>query len=208
MSCDKLSERFSPDSYEPKNGAIKMINHISIVGVHEPEKLAEGLCPHCQAMVDLWMTGQGLELASHGEDYKLNINEENDRTLLGFTKNLLLKNIPIPVSYKRTVFYALLTFASMALLIQALYYFWPPIWEPRIIPLDIHWLATMQTLLLILLGLTAVNFLTYKFRSSDSGPNQIDRWTLASSIIIVDYYLLSRIALPLLLIYKLNLPLW
>lgn len=128
-------------------------------------------------------------------------------SFFGALMDILLKPMPFSINLKKLVFYLLLIFVSIALLIQAVYYFWPATWEPHIIPLNTNWTAIIGILFLIIAGLAAVNYLTYKFRSSDSGPNQIDGWMLASSIIIVDYYLLSRIALPLLLIYKLNLPL-
>lgn len=216
----------------------RMVNHINFIGISQPEKLAEGLCPKCKTMLDLWISGKGLELSLSDNCYinetaaKMEYYEKNppdtrakkvpiimdasiitsesmntESSLFGALMDFLLKPRSCPINLKRIVFYALLTLASIALLIQAVYYFWPAIWEPRIIALDTNWAAIMGTLILIIIGLAAVNYITYKFRSSDSDPNQIDRWALASSIIIVDYYLLSRIALPLLLIYKLNLPL-
>ncbi|MEN6463054.1 MAG: hypothetical protein ABFC94_17010 [Syntrophomonas sp.] len=216
----------------------RMVNHINFIGISQPEKLAEGLCPKCKTMLDLWISRHGLELSLSDNCYinkpaaKMEYCEKNPpgirekkvpiimdasiiaaestntkSSLCGALMDLLLKPISLPINLKKIVFYALLTFALIALLIQAVYYFWPAIWEPRIIALDTNWAAIMGTLILIIIGLAAVNYITYRFKSSDCGPNQIDRWTLASSIIIVDYYLLSRIALPLLLIYQLNLPL-
>jgi hypothetical protein len=215
----------------------RMVNHINILGFSQPEKLAEGLCPQCNAVLDLWISSQGLELSLPGI-YDINelaartenreINPPDIRTknfpiiidvsetaaeranskssLTGALMDVLLKPIPCSINLKKTVFYLILTVALIALVIQAVYYFWPAIWEPRIIPINTNWITIAGILILILLCLVVVNYLTYKFKSFDSEPNQIDRWTLASSIIIVDYYLLSRIALPLLLILKLNIP--
>jgi len=211
----------------------RMVNHINILGYSQPEKLAEGLCPQCNAMLDLWISGQGLELSLPGI-YNSNElaarpeNRENNppyirtknfpiiidasetaaeranskSSLTGALMDVLLKPIPCSINLKKTVFYLILTVASVALVIQAVYYFWPAIWEPRIIPLNTNWVTITGTLILILIGLIAVNYLTYKFKSSDSGPNQIDRWMLASSLVIIIYYLLSWIALPLLLMAK------
>ncbi|MEQ8176518.1 MAG: hypothetical protein ABRQ26_15815 [Syntrophomonadaceae bacterium] len=213
----------------------RMVNHINILGFSQPEKLAEGLCPQCNAMLDLWISGQGLELSRLGN---YDIDELATRTeyreknppdirarnfpiimdasetantkssLMGALMDFLLKPIPCSINLKKTVVYLILTVALIALVIRAVYYFWPAIWEPRIILLDTDWITIAGILILILIGLVAVNYLAYKFKSSDSGPNQIDRWMLASSLIIVIYCLLSWIALPLLLVYKLNLLLY
>lgn len=214
----------------------RMVNHINILGFSQPERLAEGLCPKCNAMLDLWISGQGLELSLPSNydiddiatrtEYKeknppgakkfpiiIDASEtaaeraNSKSSLTGALMDVLLKPIPCSINLKKTVFYLILTVASIALVIQAIYYFWPAIWEPRIILLDTDWVAIIGILVLILIGLVVINYLTYKFRSSDSGPNQIDRWMLASSLVIVYYYLLSWLALPLLLIYKLDLPL-
>lgn len=210
----------------------RMVNHINILGYSQPEKLAEGLCPQCNAMLDLWISGQGLELSLPGiyDSNELAARTENREknppdirtknfpividasetantksSLMGALMDVLLKPIPCSINLKKTVFYLILTVALIALVIQTVYYFWPAIWESRIILVDTDWITITGTLMLILISLVAVNYLAYKFKSSDSGPNQIDRWMLASSLVISIYYLLSWIALPLLLIYKLNL---
>lgn len=41
----------------------KMVHHINFIGISQPEKLAEGLCPKCKTILDLWISGQGLELS-------------------------------------------------------------------------------------------------------------------------------------------------
>lgn len=53
-----------------KSDSAKMINHMNIIGVREPEKLAEGLCPHCQARIYLWLTDQGVEMSINGFEVK------------------------------------------------------------------------------------------------------------------------------------------
>lgn len=40
----------------------RMVNYLNIIGVDQPEKLAEGSCPNCRALIDLWLTNQGLEM--------------------------------------------------------------------------------------------------------------------------------------------------
>lgn len=51
----------------PESETGKMISCVSIVGVTQPEKLAQGLCPNCRALIDLWLTEHGLELSINGE---------------------------------------------------------------------------------------------------------------------------------------------
>jgi len=61
---------------EIKTDSAKMINHINIIGVRQPEKLAEGLCPHCQAKIYLWLTGQGVEMSVNGFEVKGSPHEQ------------------------------------------------------------------------------------------------------------------------------------
>jgi hypothetical protein len=133
----------------------RMVNHINILGFSQPEKLAEGLCPQCNAMLDLWISSQGLELSLPGI-YDINelaarmenreINPPDIRTknfpiiidasetantkssLTGALMDVLLKPIPCSINLKKTVFYLILTITLIALVIQAVYYFWPAIW--------------------------------------------------------------------------------
>jgi|GEM_PF-6462797 hypothetical protein len=53
---------------EKQPGAVRMINNTSICGVQNPEKLAEGLCPHCHGLIDLWITAQGFELSLSADE--------------------------------------------------------------------------------------------------------------------------------------------
>jgi hypothetical protein len=211
----------------PEAAIVKMSESIAIVGIHQPEKLAEGQCPRCQTMVDLWATNQGFELSLHGKGYRLapdieapnretpatsNKDEPPSRTPLIVetpkTKkypmpslmHFLLTPIPCSLNIKRAVFFVLLSLASFALLIQTIYLFWPPTIEPRVILLDTGWAGAIKTLGLFACALLLINVIAYKVRFSDSGPNQIDRWILASSIVILSYYILSHFVLPLLLI--------
>ncbi|MEN6463449.1 MAG: hypothetical protein ABFC94_19035 [Syntrophomonas sp.] len=207
---------------------VKMSTSIDILGVHEPEKLAEGLCPGCKTMVDLWLTKQGLELSLPGkgyitepsnryeqnwdnpnkeshlppkpiiieEPYKSNSNEQS--LSLEAISNFLLMNIPCSINIKKTVFFVILSLVSIALLIQTVYLPWPAIMEPYVIPLDTDWTGTIKTMEFIIFALIIINFVAYKVDFSDSGPNQIDKWILASSIVILAYCLLSSIVMPLL----------
>ncbi|MEN6349924.1 MAG: hypothetical protein ABFD08_11075 [Syntrophomonas sp.] len=47
----------------------KMNNHVTIAGVLKPEKLAEGPCPGCREIIDVWLTEKGLELSLCGRGY-------------------------------------------------------------------------------------------------------------------------------------------
>ncbi|MEN6348304.1 MAG: hypothetical protein ABFD08_02755 [Syntrophomonas sp.] len=40
----------------------RMVQYIGIAGVREPEKMAEGPCPHCKNHIELWLMSQGIEL--------------------------------------------------------------------------------------------------------------------------------------------------
>lgn len=199
-----------------------MTKHIPIIGVQQPEKLAEGLCPHCRSMIDLWMTVQGLVLSPNGKGYPeeqplamsiegcaarqsipiivdtpksfSSCEPKNKPALSKRVMSLLLKPLPCPFYFTRTVFLVLLTIASTALLIQI----WLAIGEPRLIDLHAGW-SVWANLLLLLCALAALNFLAYKCRLSNSSANQLDRWMLASSIVVLTYTLLSSVVLPLLL---------
>lgn len=39
----------------------KMVQYIGIAGVREPEKIAEGPCPHCKNNIELWLTSQNYQ---------------------------------------------------------------------------------------------------------------------------------------------------
>jgi len=47
----------------------KMYNHADIRENLQPQKLAEGPCPNCNAILDIWLTGKGLELSRSGRGY-------------------------------------------------------------------------------------------------------------------------------------------
>ncbi|HWQ74001.1 MAG TPA: hypothetical protein VN441_01685, partial [Syntrophomonas sp.] len=72
----------------------------------------------------------------------------------------------------------------------------------------INWAVIIRNLFLVLFGLIAINFVSYKAGFSDSSPDQIDKWTLGSSIVAFSYCLLSSIILPLLLLSHLNIALY
>jgi hypothetical protein len=54
-----------PAKHSPASN--KMTSDIPILGVNSPEKLAHGQCPHCNARVYLWMTGDGVELSTSSQ---------------------------------------------------------------------------------------------------------------------------------------------
>lgn len=53
----------------PEPETAKMVNHLDIRNNLQPVKLAEGPCPNCKAILDIWLTGQGLELSELGRGY-------------------------------------------------------------------------------------------------------------------------------------------
>lgn len=224
---------------ESKSPTAKMVNKIAFLGVTNPEILAEGFCPNCITMVDLWVTSQGLELSLHGSEYKVESPIEMDKdeykafqpsvkdslgsknmtnknqsfhkeesSLIAKMSALLLMPISCPINLKKTIFFVLLGFASIALLIQGVYYFWPVNDEIQLISLNTNWPVIIRNLFLVLFGLITINLVSYKAGFSDSDPDQIDKWTLGSSIVAFSYCLLSSIILPLLLISHLNIALY
>jgi hypothetical protein len=223
---------------ELKSTSSKMVNNIAFLGITQPEKLAEGPCPNCQTAVDLWVTVQGLELSLHGKGYKVEQQCEMDKkenraiqpgcnypaskpiiiesmslykdetSLISKISDFLLIPVSCPINLKSTVFFILLSFASIALLIQGIYYFGPATQEIQLISLNTNWSVIIRNLFLVLLGLIAINFISYKAGFSDSGPDRIDKWTMGSSIVAFSYCLLSSIILPLLLISHLNIAMY
>lgn len=231
--CDASVFMEQPSAKAEPEAVVKMAKCVGIVGIHHPEKLGEGHCPGCQTMVDLWATNQGFELSLHGKGYRLdpdlgaltketpahsrkeeppvriplviensNVEISPMPSLIGF----LLTPIPCSINIKRAVYFVLLGVTSVALLVQIVYLFWPPIMEPRIISLDTDWAGAFKTLGFFIFALTMINIIAYKVGFSDSGPNQVDKWILASSIVILAYYLLSGILLPVLFLIYLNMP--
>lgn len=206
---------------------VRMSNSIGIIGIHEPEKLAEGNCPSCHTMVDLWATNQGLELSLHKKGYNskpvyqeeqkcssaqppIIIDTQHSQRRIPFSQvvvDYLLLPIPCSINVKKSLFFTIIILGSVALLIQTAYLFWPAIFEPRILLIDNDLMRTAKTMGLIACALIVINFIAYKVHLSDSGANQIDEWIFASSILIIAYYIASNILLPVIWLYHLNLPL-
>lgn len=212
---------------ESEAAKVRMSNSIGIIGIREPEKLAEGNCPYCHTMVDLWATNQGLELSLHKKGYSpkpvyqeeqkyspdrstIIIDTPHSQTKVSFTQTIidyLLLPIPCPINFKRALFFTIVVLTSVALLIQTIYLFWPAIFEPRILLMDNDWAGNIKTMGLIAFALVVINFIAYKVHLSDSGANQIDKWIFTSSIVIFVYCIVSNILLPVIWLYHLNLPL-
>jgi len=233
--CDTYVFQEASSAHAEPEAVVKMAKSVGIVGIHQPEKLGEGYCPGCQTMVDLWATNRGFELSLHGKGYRLSPNlgaptgetpantgkEEPSARIPLVIENpkikiypmpslidFLLTPIPCTINIKRTVFFVLLSLASVALLIQIVYWFLPANMEPRIMLLDIDWAGAFKTLGFFICTLITINIIAYKVGFSDSGPDQIDRWVLVSSIVIIAYYLLSGIILPVLFLNYLRMPLF
>jgi hypothetical protein len=54
---------------EIKPETARMVNHVDIRETLKAEKLAEGPCPNCKAILDIWLTGKGVELSRIGRGY-------------------------------------------------------------------------------------------------------------------------------------------
>lgn len=52
-----------------KPHVITMVNHVDIRQVLDPVKIAEGPCPNCGSILDVWLTGNGLELSVFHRGY-------------------------------------------------------------------------------------------------------------------------------------------
>lgn len=70
--CNEVPYDVRPTQKNEAQTAIaKMTNHIKLLGFDQPEKLAEGPCPHCHNMIVLWATAQGLELSLYNHTVEL-----------------------------------------------------------------------------------------------------------------------------------------
>lgn len=49
---------------ENNSETARMTNSINIMGFQNPEKVADGRCPHCGGFIDLWVTTDGFELST------------------------------------------------------------------------------------------------------------------------------------------------
>lgn len=48
---------------------VRMTVNINILGVCQPEKLAQGMCPCCKSMIELWLLPQGVEITLPRQGY-------------------------------------------------------------------------------------------------------------------------------------------
>ncbi len=104
----------------------------------------------------------------------------------------------------KKVFIGTLIYVLILLLIQIDSHFFPAVWESRIITVNTDWIGIILLLVMIILALAILNSLAYRHRTSTSEPDHVDRWILASSSVVVAYYVLSRIVLPLILLSKVS----
>lgn len=58
------------------------------------------------------------------------------------------------------------------------------------------WYQTKKDLLQLILALIAINFAAYKIEFSSSKANQIDKWVLASSIMVLSIFVVLYILMP------------
>jgi len=86
---------------EAEGKPAKMVNHINILGFSQPEKLAEGLCPQCSAMLDLWISSQGLELSLPGI-YDINELAARTENREKNPQDIRTKNFPIIIDASET----------------------------------------------------------------------------------------------------------
>jgi len=104
----------------------------------------------------------------------------------------------------KKVFVGTFIYVLILILIQINSYFFPAVWESTIITINTDWIGIILILVMIILALAILNSLAYRHRTSTSEPDHVDRWILASSSVVVAYYVLSRIVLPLILLSKVS----
>ncbi|MEQ8176632.1 MAG: hypothetical protein ABRQ26_16390 [Syntrophomonadaceae bacterium] len=105
------------------------------------------------------------------------------------------------MNLKKAFFFMLTIAALIFIIIQATWYFCPPLWEARIIKVNTDWSGIIVKLFLVTLFLAVINYLLYQQKGSDNEAYQIDKWFLASSSTVLVYYVISYLILPLILIY-------
>lgn len=105
------------------------------------------------------------------------------------------------MNLKKAFFFMITIAALIFIIIQAAWYFCPPVWEARIIIVNTDWSGIIAKLGLFTLLLAVVNYLLYRQKGSDNESYQIDKWSLASSSVVLVYYVISYLVLPLILIY-------
>lgn len=104
------------------------------------------------------------------------------------------------LNLKKAFFFLITAAALIFIIIQAAWYFLPPLWEVRIISVDTNWSNIIGKLFIIMVFLAVFNYLLYREKGSDNEACQIDKWALASSSVVLIYYVTSYLVLPFILI--------
>lgn len=58
------------DEVERIKRTVKLSSEMSVLGVDNPEKMAQGHCPCCDCAVEVWVTSNGMELSAHDHGYE------------------------------------------------------------------------------------------------------------------------------------------
>lgn len=85
---------------------------------------------------------------------------------------------------------------------QLVEYYYPK--EILITVIDASWAENTKTLGLYALGLVVLNIIAYKSEYRYSPKNKFDKWMLASSVVILVCYSLTRLLLPYIFLYQLS----
>jgi len=103
---------------------------------------------------------------------------------------------------QKKAFFIILAIFVLATICQLYDYFYPM--DVHVIIMDESWAQITITLVLATLFLVAINIVTFKAATSNSNINEIDSWIMASSVLILAFYLLTRIVIPYAFFYSIG----
>jgi hypothetical protein len=103
---------------------------------------------------------------------------------------------------QKKLFFIILALSVLAIIGQLYYCFFPL--DIQVIIMGDNWEQSKFTLVLITFVLIVINIVAYKAEFSNSKANEIDTWFMASSVLILTFYILTRIAIPYTFFYSIG----
>jgi len=103
---------------------------------------------------------------------------------------------------QKITFFIVLAVSLLLVILQLVEYYYPK--DILITVIDASWSQNIKTLGLYALGLVVLNVIAYKSDYQTSPKNKYDRWMLASSVVILLCYGLTRLLLPYIFIAQLS----
>lgn len=110
---------------------------------------------------------------------------------------------------KKGLFYSSMIIFLAALGGQVYDYFWPTaVGTTRDVVIFVDWVGRLKQTGVLLLAIFMINFIVYKHESPSKPANKVDAWIFATSASIVGYWLLSRVVLVLIVLWRLGADPW